>query len=88
MTQGIYTNMINCWSFYAELRKMKIGDERANKIEEIAQKYMVTNAEKDNAVENAVAEYKEKIEELEKKISDQDKLLGNPNLQVNGLLKK
>ena len=76
--------MINCWHFYAELRKMRIGEERAKEIEEIAQKYMVTNAEKDNAV----AEYKEKIEELEKKVADQEKLLGNPNLQVERIVEK
>lgn len=80
--------MINCWSFYADLRKMKIGEERANEIEDLARKYMVTNAEKDAAVENAVTEYKEKIEELEKKVAAQEKLLANPNLQIERIVEK
>lgn len=80
--------MIKCWSFHLGLRKMKIGEERAREIQELAQQYMVTNAERDSAVENAVAEYKEKIEELEKKVADQEKLLANPNLQIERIVEK
>lgn len=80
--------MKRCWDVYSEVRKLKISESRAEEIEQIACKYMTPNRDVEKMIAEAVAEKEAKIIELEEKLKEQEKLLANPNLQMERLIEK
>lgn len=73
--------MIGCWDVYSDVRKLKISDARAKEIEQIACKYMTPNRKVEEKIQEAIAE-------KEAKLKEQEKLLANPNLQMERLIEK
>ena len=68
--------MIECWDVYSEVRKLKISESRAKEIEQIACKYMTPKRDV------------KELARLKAKIEEQEKLLSNPNLQMERLIEK
>ena len=80
--------MTICWDFYNDIRKLKISDQRAEEIAQIAAMYMTPNYKVEKQIQEAVTEKEAKIAELEAKIKEQEILLANPNLQMERLIEK
>ena len=74
--------------FYYELRKLKISESRAKDIEQIACKYMTPNQKVKEKIQKAIEDKEKEIAKLKAKIGEQEKLLENPNLQMERLIEK
>lgn len=80
--------MTICWDFYRDVRELKISDQRAEEIAQIAAKYMTPNYKVEKQIQETVAEKEAEIAELKAKLEEQEKLLANPNLQMERLIEK
>lgn len=76
----------NCWEVYSEVRKLKISEARAKEIEQIACKYMTPKRDVEEKIREALED--KEIARLQAKIEEQEKLLANPNLQMERLIEK
>ena len=80
--------MIECWDVYSEVRKLKISESRAKEIEQIACKYMTPNRKVEERIRKNLEDKEKEIARLKAKIEEQEKLLENPNLQIERLIEK
>lgn len=78
----------NCWDVYSEVRKLKISESRAKEIEQIACKYMVPKRDVEEKIQEALEDKEKEIARLRAKVEEQEKLLANPNLQMERLIEK
>lgn len=76
------------WDVYSEVRKLKISESRAKDIEQIACKYMTPKRDVKEQIQKAIEDKEKEIAKLKAKIEEQEKLLENPNLQMERLIEK
>ena len=80
--------MAGCWDVYSEVRKLKISESRSKNIEQIACRYMTPKRDVKEQIQKAVEDKEKEIAKLKAKIEEQEKLLANPNLQMERLIEK
>lgn len=80
--------MIECWDVYSEVRKLKISESRAKEIEQIACKYMIPKQYIKEKIHKVLEDKEKEIARLKAKVEEQEKLLENPNLQMERLIEK
>lgn len=78
----------SCWDVYSEVRKLKISESRAKEIEQIACKYMTPKRDVEEKIQEALEDKEKEIARLKAKVEEQEKLLANPNLQMERLIEK
>lgn len=83
-----FTKIETCWNVYSDVRKLKISESRAKEIEQIACKYMIPKRDVEKKIQEVLEDKEKEIAELKVKIAEQEKLLENPNLQIERLIEK
>ena len=77
------------WSdVYSGVRKLNISESRTKEIERIVCKYMTPNEKVEERIRKSLENKEKEIAGLKAKVEEQEKLLANPNLQMERLIEK